>query len=150
MGRGARKAGLSSMKLRNGPNPMLKLLDPAARHFAAATFLGMIFLADPLFAQNNSPATTLAQAEATQAAPKADAGRPAGRAKGSRTDRAEARIKQLHDQLHITAAQEPQWNAVAQAMRDDAKSMQSVLPTRRQNRSKITAVHHLRHHHYVP
>src|SRR5260370_24595977 len=85
MARGARNAGLSSMKLRNGPNPMLKLLDPAARHFAAATFLGMIFLADPLFAQTNSPATTLPQAEATQAAPKADAGRPAGRATASRT-----------------------------------------------------------------
>src|SRR5260370_37838899 len=87
MARGARNAGLSSMKLRNGPNPMLKLLDPAARHFAAATFLGMIFLADPLFAQTNSPATTLAQAAAKQAAPKADSGRPAGPAKGPRADR---------------------------------------------------------------
>ena len=95
---------------------MLKLINSAAR-LAVATFLGVIVLASPLLAQTNPPATTLAQT---------DASKPAARAKASRTDRAEARIKQLHDQLKITPAQEPQWNAVAQAMRDDAAAMQAA------------------------
>ena len=117
---------------------MLKLIDPAARRLAAATFLGMTVLANPVLAQTNSPATTLAQSDAAQAAPQ-----PAARAKRS-PDRVEARVKQLHDQLQITAAQEPQWNAVAQAMRDDEKAMRSVIAKRRQNRGKMSAVDDLR------
>jgi len=116
----------------SGTTPM-KLIDPAARCLAVATFLGMTILANPLLAQANQTATTLAQT---------DAGQPG--AKASRADRVEARIKQLHDQLKITAAQEPQWNAVAQAMHDDAKAMQSVIAQRRQNRGKMTAVDDLR------
>jgi protein CpxP len=116
---------------------MLKLMDPSARHLAAATFLGMTLFAPALLAQTNPPATTLAQA--TTPAP--DASKPAKR---SRTDRAEDRIKQLHDQLKITPAQETQWNGVAQAMRDDASAMQAAIAKRRQNRGKMTAVDDLR------
>lgn len=35
----------------------------------------------------------------------------------------EARIKELHTKLHVTAAQEAAWNDVAQMMRDNAKAM---------------------------
>lgn len=118
---------------------MLKLIDPT-RGLAAAIFLGMTVLATPLFAQTQSPAMTLAQA--TQATPPA-ASKPA-HTRMSRTDRAEMRIKQLHDQLQITPAQETQWSAVAQAMRDDATAMQAVIAKRRQNRSTMTAVDDLR------
>jgi hypothetical protein len=121
---------------------MLKFIDPTARGLAAATFLGMTLLATPLFAQTNSPTITLAQNNAAPTAPPA-AGKPA-RTRVSRADRAEMRIKQLHDQLKVTAAQETQWNAVAQAMRDDATAMQSVIAKRRQNRSTMTAVDDLR------
>src|SRR5580765_5442887 len=38
-------------------------------------------------------------------------------------DVVEARIKQLHGDLRITAAQEPQWTPVAQMMRDNGKVM---------------------------
>lgn len=117
---------------------MLKLIDPAARGLAAAAFLGLCLAATPLSAQTNPPTTELAQAAATQPG----ASQPAARAK--RTDRVEARIKQLHEQLKITAAQEPQWKAVAQAMRDDAAAMQSMIAKRRQNRSQMTAVDDLR------
>src|SRR5216684_147633 len=96
----------------SGTTPM-KLIDPAARCLAVATFLGMTILANPLLAQANQTATTLAQT---------DAGQPG--AKASRADRVEARIKQLHDQLKITAAQEPQWNAV-----DDLRSYEEVAET---------------------
>jgi periplasmic protein CpxP/Spy len=107
---------------------MLKLIDPVAR-LAAATLLGMIVLASPLLAQTNPPATA-----------QTDASKPAARAKTSRADRAETRVKQLHDQLKITAAQEPQWKAVAQAMRDDAAAMQSAIDKRKANRGKMTAI----------
>jgi hypothetical protein len=41
-------------------------------------------------------------------------------------DAVEARIKKLHGDLHITAAQEAQWTNVAQMMRDNAKAMADV------------------------
>jgi hypothetical protein len=39
------------------------------------------------------------------------------------SDRIEGRIKDLHKKLHITAAQDSQWNDLAQVMRDNAKAM---------------------------
>lgn len=128
-----------TLKLRNEPNPMIKLTDPIARCLAATTFLAVTVVATPSLAQTSPPGTMLAQA-----APQAPAGQPAARARTSRVDRVETRIKQLHDQLHITAAQEPQWNGVAQAMRDDAASMQAVIAKRRQNRGQMSAVDDLR------
>lgn len=116
----------------------LKLMEGAARSLAAVTFLGLTLVANPLLAQTN-PATTT-----TQTAQSPDTAKPAARHRASRTDRVEARIKQLHDQLKITAAQEPQWNAVAQAMRDDAQAMQSAIGKLRQNRAQATAVDELR------
>src|SRR5689334_20848720 len=109
----------------------LKLMEGAARGLAAVTFLGLSAVADPLLAQTNP-------APAEQTAQSPDAGKPAMQKRASRTDRVEARIKQLHDQLKITAAQEPQWNAVAQAMRDDAQAMQSAIAQRRQTRDTAT------------
>jgi len=44
-------------------------------------------------------------------------------AKKGNADRVEIRIKSLHSSLHITAAQEPLWENVANAMRDNAKAM---------------------------
>ena len=113
----------------------LKLM---AGGLAAVAIVALSLLANPLLAQTN-PATTTAQ---TAQSP--DAAKPAGRSRASRTDRVEARIKQLHDQLKITAAQEPQWNGVAQAMRDDAQAMQSAIAKLRQNRAQATAVDELR------
>ena len=116
----------------------LKLMDEAARGLAAVAFLGLILVANPLLAQTNPPAPS------AQTAQSPDAAKPAARQHASRTDRVEARIKQLHDQLKITAAQEPQWNAVAQAMRDDAQAMQSAIEKLRQNRAQATAIDELR------
>jgi uncharacterized protein with PIN domain len=121
----------------------LKLMDTAARGLAAVTFLGLSVVANPLLAQTN-PATT-----STQTAQSPDAAKPATHKRASRTDRVETRIKQLHNQLQITAAQEPQWNAVAQAMRDDAQAMQSAIAQRRQTRSSATAVDELRSYEQV-
>ena len=58
-------------------------------------------------------------------------------------DRVESRIKSLHDHLKITSAQEPQWNAVAQVMRENAHSIDSVVQQRYQT-PDMTAVDDLK------
>jgi hypothetical protein len=47
-----------------------------------------------------------------------------------RAQRVEAHIAKLHDELGITAAQEPQWKAFAQVMRDNATRMAQDFETR--------------------
>jgi LTXXQ motif family protein len=92
----------------------------AARAFAAATLLGSLVLAGPLTLA--APATT----EPAVAAAKADP--------------VEARIKELHNRLHITAAQQTQWDGLVQVMRDNAKAMTSLQKRRSQDAKAMTAV----------
>lgn len=62
------------------------------------------------------------------------------RAQRSPVDRVEGRIKELHDKLHITAAQAPRWDALTQVMRDNAKSMDALLKARAQNIKTASAI----------
>ena len=95
-------------------------IQSAARVFAAATLVGSLVLAGPLaFA---APATT----EPAMAAAKADP--------------VEAHIKELHNKLHITAAQQTQWDSLVQVMRDNAKAMTDLQKQRGQDASAMTAV----------
>jgi hypothetical protein len=50
--------------------------------------------------------------------------------------RVEVRISDLHKKLHITPAQEPQFNAFADVMRTNAQSMQDLFQQRAQNRDR--------------
>lgn len=59
-------------------------------------------------------------------------------------DRAEMRIKNMHAKLNITATQEAQWDKVAQIMRDDAKTMDSLTQARFDNAKNMTAVDNLK------
>jgi len=52
----------------------------------------------------------------------------------------ENRISTLHDQMHITPAQEPKWQAVAKVMRDNAEASRSLVMQKRKNESSLTAV----------
>ncbi len=52
----------------------------------------------------------------------------------------EQHIKQLHDQLQITPAEQPQWDKFAQVMRDNAEQMEQALMARGQNAATMTAV----------
>src|SRR5579862_2168079 len=54
--------------------------------------------------------------------------------------RVEARIKSLHDALHITAAQEPQWQAVADVMRDNAMTTGTLIKDRAAKAKTMTAI----------
>jgi len=55
----------------------------------------------------------------------------------------EARISELHEQLHITPAQEPQFKAYADVMRDNAQALHALFQQRAQN-TDASAVSRLR------
>jgi periplasmic protein CpxP/Spy len=57
--------------------------------------------------------------------------------------RVEARIKQLHEQLRITPAEEQQWNQFAQTMRDNAREMDETALQRAQQFSTMTATQNM-------
>jgi periplasmic protein CpxP/Spy len=132
---------------------MIHDLNPIARAIAAGAILSVFVLANPwqAAAQTSAvppaanPTVPVMQAAPQQAAPmQAAPMRKASHAKMSPTNRVETRIKDLHNRLQITAAQEPQWNSVAQAMRDNAKSMETVIGDRTQKIKTMTAVDDLR------
>jgi periplasmic protein CpxP/Spy len=56
----------------------------------------------------------------------------------------EAHIKSLHDALKITAGEEPQWQAVADVMRDNAKTTGALIEERAAKVKTMTAVDDLR------
>jgi len=100
-------------------------ISPVVRGIAVASLLGTALIAGQAHAATTPAAPVLvAQADTTT---KAKTHKP-------RAERVEDRIKSLHDQLKITDAQEPQWAAVAQAMRDGAQSMEAAIKQRIQAR----------------
>lgn len=87
-------------------------------------------------------------AMAQQAAPAAPAAAPAApmaktahpATHRTRTDRIETRIASLHKRLMITADQEDAWKTVADAMRDNAKTLDGLAADRVKNRDNMNAV----------
>lgn len=92
---------------------------------AAATIFGaVVFILPAAATAQTAPATTPA-------------------AKVTRASLVEARISSLHRALHITAAQEPQWQDVADAMREDAKTIGTLIQERAAKAKTMTAVEDL-------
>ncbi len=111
---------------------------------AAAILLGVMVFAGPLFAASGdlsqaaaakSPATREIVAQA--ASPEAMAS-PASEPAADAS--VEARIKHLHKKLHITKAQQPQWDNLAQVMRDNAQAMRDLQKQRAANAQSMNAV----------
>jgi hypothetical protein len=96
----------------------------------AATLLGAIVLASPLFA---APTEKLAQASSQQAMA-ASGSQPA------EILAVEARIKDLHKKLHITDAQKPQWDALTSVMRNNAQVMVDLQAKRTSDAQTQSAV----------
>ncbi len=118
---------------------MRKLTILSAASMAAATALAAALLFLP------PSQAVAADLQLAQAAPPASA--PAPKAKPARRSPAEfveARIKSLHDQLKITAAQEPQWSAVAAAMRDNEKAVAALVAERAKKSKTMSAIDNLR------
>jgi len=58
-------------------------------------------------------------------------------------ERVEHRIKELHSQLQITPAEEPQWNEFAQVMRENAREMDEAFMQRAQQFPTMNAVQNM-------
>jgi protein CpxP len=107
--------------------------------FAAAMVVGAALSMVPAPAIS-ADRSQLAQTSPPQSAPTPPSAAQPTPAKRTPVNRVEARIKSLHDQLKITAAQEPQWSDVAQVMRDNAKAMSDLILDRAKNLKTMTAI----------
>jgi len=107
---------------------------------AAAALLGVTIAAAPLAASaQQTPSAPMASPAPAASAPSAT-----HRAKRSHTDRVETQITHLHSQLKITPNEETQWNAVAQAMRDNAHQMDELGQARVKDRAGMSAIDNLK------
>jgi hypothetical protein len=95
---------------------------------AAATLLGVVVLASPVMAGNSKTISVASSSQAMASPASADA------------NAVEARIKELHRKLHITAAQKPQWDTLAQVMRDNAQAMSDLKKQRAADAQAMNAV----------
>jgi len=95
---------------------------------AAATLLGVVVLASPVMAGNSKTISVASSSQAMASPASADA------------NAVEARIKELHRKLHITAAQKPQWDTLAQVMRDNAQAMSDLKKQRASDAQTMNAV----------
>ena len=103
---------------------------------AAATLLGAILLATPLFAASSDKMATTRTRTAASHQEMASTGSPESPAAGT----VETHIRDLHKKLQITDAQKPQWDALAQVMRDNAQKMADLEKRRAADAKSMTAV----------
>jgi protein CpxP len=101
---------------------------PLARSVAIAALMGTTMLAIPLSAARADTVTNGAFQLAQATAPQKQAAAEATETKG---ETVEQRITNLHGALKITPDQEKQWNAVAQAMRENAANMDKLVASNR-------------------
>jgi len=94
------------------------MFDRTSKLFAVASLLAAV-AAGPALAASDAP-------------PPAQAERGGG-------DPVEARIKELHERLHVTGAQTEQWEAIAAVMRDNAKSIAALVADKRSRENSMTA-----------
>ena len=109
---------------------MFQLINRAGRTLATAALLGALLSAVALHEGRAQQATQPAPAITANAKHAADRG--------------EHRIKELHDKLRITAAQEALWGTVAQAMRDNGQAMRADMTDRSTRLKTMTAVDDLK------
>jgi hypothetical protein len=102
---------------------------PVNRSFAYAALLGATMLVAPLAGARadtvGNAAFQLAQATTPPAAGPAKAAGAA--AVDSKGETVEQRITTLHAELKITPAEDANWNAVAQSMRENASNMDKLV-----------------------
>lgn len=101
---------------------------------AAFVALLVAFLSTVMFI-NPGPSFAASGAKSTPAA-----------ARTSAVDYAEAQIKQLQASLNITTAQEPLWNDLTAAMRENAKDVDALRKERAANRTTMNAVERMKFH----
>ena len=116
---------------------------PLAR-VAPALILGSVLLggvAVPVHAQNASPdATAPAATAAPHRSTTASRGHSSAASGQSMQAMVESRITELHNRLHITKEQEPQWQQFTQVMRDNAKGIDAAYQQRAAKLQTMSAV----------
>lgn len=96
-----------------------------------------------------SAAAPMAKAPSADGMTAKPAARHAGQQKAKtwspeeRAKRVDAHIAKLHQELGITAAQEPQWKSFAQVMRDNADKMAKGFETRGAHLAKMSAAENM-------
>jgi membrane protein implicated in regulation of membrane protease activity len=114
---------------------------PAARAIAAVAFLAAIGAAIPAVAADSQAPQVRVVLAAADVAPAS----AATTAVAARMDaKVEARIKDLHTRLAITATQEDSWGKVAQVMRDNEATMSTLIEARSGGAKTMTAVDDLK------
>ncbi len=112
----------------------MMLVSPSARA-DDATSQTIRLLAQPIqLAEDSSNTQQAATPSDMSAQPAAPAGHPSNVAKAATSMKpgsVEERIDQLHTRLKITPEEEQAWNAVAQAMRDNAAAMEKLVADKR-------------------
>jgi Spy/CpxP family protein refolding chaperone len=78
------------------------------------------------------PVVAFAQTPVSHAKAEKDAEKP--------VDKAEARIKEMHAKLKITAAQDPAWEDFVKAQRDNAQQMSALIQKREESADSMNAV----------
>ena len=111
-------------------------------HLASVALAGLLVLPGAALAQSSpSPGTQVTTPPPPANTTSPMAGHPvAGK---NAEERVENRIKELRAQLHITPAEEPQWNQFAEVMRDNAREMDQTLMQRGQQFQTMNAVQNL-------
>ena len=117
-------------------------LAPFTRSIAIAALMGTTILAIPLTAARADSTTKAAIQLAQAATPKTPVVAAATETKG---ETVEQRITTLHAALKITSDEDTKWNAVAQAMRENATAMDKLIAeTRTTPPQNMTAVDDLK------
>ena len=119
-------------------NPRRRLLGPVL--LLSACSAAAVLAAAPVAA----PATVPATAPATAQAPAPDARAPQPRLDRAGLARVERHIAGLRRRLEITAAQQPQWDAFAAAMRQNAAHMEALQRDRAGRVASMTAPEDMR------
>jgi protein CpxP len=123
---------------------MFLFTNSATRAVAAAALLGAFVFAVPLTVGSTELSPALAAKSLPAHEILADASTsPATTAPAqmaARNDRVESRIRELHNKLHITAAQQIPWDNMVEVMRDNAKTMIDLQKQRTEDAKSMTAV----------
>lgn len=110
-------------------------------YFASAALAALLALPTAAFAQSAAAptATTAPPAPAQATSPMSSHPVP-----GSNVEqRVEEHIRELHAQLRITPAEQPQWDRFANVMRENARQMDQEFTTRRDQFSTMNALQNM-------
>jgi len=109
-----------------------------SHYLASAAMAALLALPGVALAQSTSAPAPVTP-PATTASPLAAQSAPGNNAE----QRVEAHIKQLHAQLRITPAEQPQWDQFAQVMRENARDMDQAFMQRAQQYPTMNAVQNM-------